>query len=131
VETVLLTFKGKIVYDGLINSNRVFFGKGIARSIVATCERTVMKHGLFESLPYQGSVGVSNEEKLAFYLSTKERREENWEEIEQLLEDEKMLPIFLREMGKANSKAIRKRLKGVGVKKGWFAIANNVVASAK
>jgi len=130
VETVLLPFKGKIVCDGMINADRIFFGKGISRSIMACYERALMKHGLIESLPFQGSVGFSDEEKLSFYLSTKERREDNWEEIEQLLENEKLLPVFLREMGKANSKAMRKRLKQVGVKRGWFAIANNVVVAS-
>ena len=111
VEAVLLPFKGKIIYDGLINADRIFFGKGLTGSIIASCERALMEHGLVESLPYQGSAGCTGEEKLSFYLSTKERREEHWEEIEQLLEDEKMLPVFLREMGRANSRAMKKRLK--------------------
>ena len=35
-------------------------------------------------------------------------------------------------MGKANSRALKKNLKRVGVKRGWFAVANNViVASSK
>ena len=130
VETVLLSFKGRIVYDGLVNSDRIFFGPHMARSLKAALDRSTMKHGLVESLPYQGHVALNDDEKLAFYLSTKERREENWEEIEELLENEKLLPIFLREMGKTNSRAMKKRLKQVGVKKGWFAISNNVVVAS-
>jgi hypothetical protein len=130
IETVLLPFKDKIVYDGLMNADRILFGSHITRSLRAVLDRSIMQHGLVQSLPYRGPVALSDSEKLAFYLSTKERREENWEEIEALLENEKLLPTFLQEMGKANSKAMRKRLKGVGVKSGWFAIANNVVVAS-
>ena len=31
VEAVLLPFKGKIIYDGLINADRIFFVKGLDR----------------------------------------------------------------------------------------------------
>jgi hypothetical protein len=132
VETVLLPFKGKIVYDGFINSNRILFGSHITRSLRAVLDRSIMKQGLIESLPYQGPVALSDYEKLTFYLSTKERREENWEEIAELLENKNLLPTFSREMGKANSRSLKKRLKEAGVKRGWFAVANDViVASSK
>ena len=74
---LLRPFKGRIVYDGMINADRVFFGSGIARSIRAACNRAIMEHGLVKSLPYEDSVVYSEEEKLSFHLSTRERREEN------------------------------------------------------
>lgn len=131
VTAVLLPFKGRIVYDGMIRTDRVIFGSGIARSIRAACDRAVMKHGLVKSLPFAGSVPHSPEEKLSFYLSTKESREEHWEEIEQLLQTNKNLrPTYLREMGRANSRLLKKRLRAVGVKKGWFAVADSVVVAS-
>ena len=98
VEAVLLPFKDRIIYDGLIKTDNILFGSGIARSARAFCDRSIMKHGLVESLPYQGSVGFSDEEKLSFYLSTKERREENWEEIEEMLQKTRVCfqPIYGR-----------------------------------
>lgn len=132
VKTVLLPFKGKIIYDGLITADNVFFGSGITHSLMKTFDHSLMEHGLVETLPYQGSVGFSDEEKLLFYLSTKERREENLEEIEELLKNKDLLPTYLREMGKTNSRSLKKQLRNVGIKSGWFAIANDViVASAK
>ncbi len=118
VEAALLPFKGKIIYDGMINADRIVFGPHVARSLRAIYDKAIIEYGLIEALPYKKSVMQSDEEKLAFYLSTKERREDNWEEIEQLLENEKLLPTFLLEMGKANSKAMKKRLKYVGIKRG-------------
>lgn len=131
VTAVLLPFKGRIVYDGMIKTDRVIFGSGIARSIRAACDRAIMKHGIVKSLPFTGSVPHSPEEKLSFYLSTKESREEHWEEIEQLMQKNKnLLPTYLREMGRANSRLLKKRLRAVGVTKGWFALANDVIVAS-
>ena len=104
----------------------------MARELRTIYERSVVEHGLVESLPYKKRVNYSDEDKLTFYLSAKERREENWEEIEKLLENKNLLPLYLREMGKANSRSLKKQLRDAGVKRGWFAIAKDVVvASAK
>lgn len=130
VEAVLLPFKGRIIYDGVINADRILFGGGMARELKAICERSVMEHGLVESLPYEKPATPSEEEKLAFYLSTKERREENWEEIEELLKNTDLRPTYFREMGKANSRQLKKQLRNVGVKRGWFAVANNVIVAS-
>ena len=133
VDAVLLPFKGRIIYDGLIKKDNIFFGSGIARSVRAFCGRAVMEHGLVKSLPFTRPTVYTDEEKLSFYLSTKESREENWEEIEEMLEKNKnLLPTYLREMGRANSRLLKKRLRNVGVKKGWFAAAGEtIVASSK
>ena len=130
VDAVLLPFKGRIIYDGLIKADRILFGSGMARELRAICERTVMEHGLVESLPYQEPAKPSEEEKLEFYLSTKERREQNWEEIEKLLKNTDLQPTYFREMGKANARQLKKQLRNVGVKSGWFAVANNVIVAS-
>lgn len=133
VAAVLLPFKGRIVYDGMINADRIFFGSEMARSVKAISDRAIMEHGLVKSLPYKSSVTYSAEEKLIFYLSTKESREMHLEEITDLMRKNKdLLPTYLMMMGRANSRSLKKRLKDVGVKRGWFAIADDViVASSK
>jgi hypothetical protein len=130
VEEVLLPFKGKIIYDGVIKSDRIIFGGEMTRELRAICERSIMEHGLVESLPYEKPAAPSEEEKLVFYLSTKERREENWEEIEELLKNTDLQPTYFREMGKANAMQLKKQLRNVGVKSGWFAVANNVIVAS-
>lgn len=130
LDALLLPFKGRIVYDGMINADTVFFGSGIARSIRAACNRAMMEHGLVKSLPYEDSVVYSEEEKLSFYLGTRERREENWKEIEELLRKNRDLrSTYLRMMGKANLRSVKRRLRAVGVKRGWFAIADDVIVA--
>ncbi len=129
VQTVLLPFKGRIVYDGLVTADRVLFGGGMTRSLRAAYNRAIMDHNS-ESLPYKESRARNDKQKLEFYLSTKESRDENWQEIEELLKNEDLHPTYLRMMGKANARSLKKQLKNVGVKKGWFAVANDVVVAS-
>jgi Domain of unknown function (DUF6398) len=49
--TVLLPFKGKIVYDGLMNSYRISFGPGIRRSLNESFKEAKAQHGMVTSLP--------------------------------------------------------------------------------
>jgi hypothetical protein len=50
-ETVLLPFKGQIVYDGLLNAYRVSFGPGIRRSLNEHFKEAKERHGIVTSLP--------------------------------------------------------------------------------
>jgi hypothetical protein len=50
-ETVLLPFKGLIVYDGLMTSYRISFGPGIRRSLNESFKEAKARHGIVTSLP--------------------------------------------------------------------------------
>jgi Domain of unknown function (DUF6398) len=50
-ETVLLPFKGMIVYDGLMTSYRISFGPGIRRSLNESFKEAKARHGIVTSLP--------------------------------------------------------------------------------
>src|SRR5215472_507472 len=50
-ETVLLPFKGMIVYDGLMTSYRISFGPGIRRSLNESFKDAKARHGIVTSLP--------------------------------------------------------------------------------
>lgn len=50
-DTVLLPFKGKIVYDGLMSSYRISFGAGIRRSLNESFKEAKARHGIVTSLP--------------------------------------------------------------------------------
>src|SRR5262249_16315817 len=50
-ETVLLPFKGMIVYDGLMNSYNISFGPGIRRSLNESFKEAKARHGIVTSLP--------------------------------------------------------------------------------
>jgi hypothetical protein len=50
-ESVLLPFKDKIVYDGLITSYHISFGPGIRRSLNESFKEAKRRHGILTSLP--------------------------------------------------------------------------------
>jgi hypothetical protein len=50
-QTVLLPFKDKIVYDGLLNTYRISFGPGIRRSLNESFKEAKARHGIVTSLP--------------------------------------------------------------------------------
>ena len=50
-QTVLLPFKGVIVYDGLMSSYRVSFGPGIRRNLNQDVKEAKTRHGIVTSLP--------------------------------------------------------------------------------
>lgn len=55
-KTVLLPFKGKIVYDGLLNSYNVSFGPGIRRSVNESFKEAKARHGIVTSLPMSATL---------------------------------------------------------------------------
>jgi hypothetical protein len=50
-QTVLLPFKDKIVYDGLLNRYNISFGPGIRRSLNESFKEAKLRHGIVTSLP--------------------------------------------------------------------------------
>jgi hypothetical protein len=50
-QTVLLPFKDKIIYDGLMTCYRISFGPGIRRSMNESFKEAKMRHGIVTSLP--------------------------------------------------------------------------------
>jgi hypothetical protein len=50
-EAVLLPFKDKIIYDGLMTSYRISFGPGIRRSLNESFKESKLRHGIVTSLP--------------------------------------------------------------------------------
>ncbi|HUY34632.1 MAG TPA: DUF6398 domain-containing protein [Pirellulales bacterium] len=54
VETMLLPFNDKLIYDGLLNTFRITFGPGIRRRLNAEYKRAKGRHGIVTSLPVTG-----------------------------------------------------------------------------
>ncbi len=133
VEAVLLPFKGRIVYDGLLRTYQIYFGGGMSRSIRAACDDAIVKYGLVRSIPYvpSGRAEYTDEEKLLFHMKTKERREEHYEEIERMLRrNPGLLPLYQREVGRANSRRQIDALREAGVERARFAISGDVIVAS-
>ncbi len=58
VETVLLPFKDRIVYDSVLHRYRISFGPGIRRSLNESFKEAKARHGIVTSLPISASPGV-------------------------------------------------------------------------
>ena len=50
-ETVLMPFKGKIIYDGLMSSFNISFGPGVRRNLNESFKKAKLRHGIVTSLP--------------------------------------------------------------------------------
>jgi len=53
-QTVLLPFKGVIVYDGMMSSYNISFGPGVRRSLNKSFKGAKARHGIVRSLPMSG-----------------------------------------------------------------------------
>ncbi|MBU7030473.1 MAG: hypothetical protein HXS48_26310 [Theionarchaea archaeon] len=127
VETVLLPFKEKIVYDGIVNFFRIHIGGGYSRGLNDDYQKAKFKFGIIESLPSSEKGEKSDEETLRFYLKSERNRDRYWEEIWELIDkNPKLLTLYHREMGKAHARTLRKELRKIGITKGWFAILEGV-----
>ncbi len=54
LQTVLLPFQGKIVWDGLIHYYTIAFGPGVRADLNETYQRVKQREGIIESLPFPG-----------------------------------------------------------------------------
>ncbi len=134
IESVLLPFKGKIVYDGLVNAYSVKFGSNMKKEIKENYLKAKSKFGLITSLPFSEDGKEWNKrDRLEFYLRNQHNREKYEKEIERLIdEDPSLLSVYHKKMGKIFARAEKKKLKEVGFSEVWFAaLGKRIVASGK
>jgi len=131
VETWLIPFNGKIIYDSLIAPYSISFGGGMRRSIKVEYEESIVKHGIITSFEKQEEKSTSDEELLKFYLKSEPNRERYWREIEKLRKKNPRLEaIYHQEQGKNYARGARKTLKRANAI-GCFAVVDDtVIASA-
>lgn len=128
VDAVLLPFNDKIIYDGLFSFHSITFGGSIRRSFNDSYQQAKSLFGIITSLPFSGErVEHSDVDKLGFYLRSERNRERYSEEIWKLIKkDKELLTLYHQEMGKVHSRTYRKRLHGIGLTNGWFAILEGI-----
>ncbi|MEM0992646.1 MAG: hypothetical protein AAF806_31735 [Bacteroidota bacterium] len=135
VDTVLLPFKGKIIYDGILSTYSIRFGGGISSSLKNEYALAEGKYGVITSLPEkidEIKAAHSVERELLAMMKTKSSRAYNEYAIEDLLlKHPELRPTYIREWGRANARNKRKILKSLGIEKRWFALVNDtIIASA-
>lgn len=130
IETTLLPFKGRIIYDGLMQAYPLLFGGGIRRSMNESYREAKARFGVITSLPFSGEER-SDAEKLKALLRTESSREIHWEEIESLISrSHELLVIYHQEMGKIHARAYKKRLSELGLSGSWFGILDGMVIAS-
>jgi len=132
IGTVLLPFKGKIIHYGLFQFYNIHFGSGIKKDIQAEYQKAKSKFGIILSLdtPIMENKG-SDEELLRFYVKSEANRVEYSDEIQQILKKNPLLlNIYYQEIGKSNSRRIKKRLSEIGISSRWFAIFEEVIIAS-
>lgn len=134
VGAVLLPFKGRIVYDGLLTYFRISFGSGARRSFGDSYQEAKAEFGIITSLPFSPEkVRTSDAEILKAYLKTERSRDLNWDKISKLINSDPALRVlYHQEMGKVHARTLGRQLRELGLADAWFAIVQgNIVAGAK
>ncbi|RLE45721.1 hypothetical protein DRJ22_03740 [Candidatus Woesearchaeota archaeon] len=134
VEAWLIPYKRKIIYDSFILPYRISFGGGMRRSLKAEYEEAIIRHGFITSFDGTSEEKeTSDEELLKFYMKSETNRDRFWKEIENLSrKNPKLEKVYYQELGRINSREIKKALKANGVKNSWFAVLGRVtIASGK
>ena len=131
IKTVLLPFKGKIIYDGLMNPYRITFGGGYRRSLNNSYQESKARYGIITSLPFsKEGEEPGDEEMLRFYLKNQHNREMYREEIDNLKEkNQSLLVLYHQEMGKVHARSLGKHLRKIGLRKAWFAILDGIIVA--
>lgn len=132
VNAVLLPFRGKIIYDGIMSYHRISFGSGMKGSIIESYNIAKAKHGIITDLTtgIQKS-SVSDEEMLRFYLKNEANRERYSDEIHEMIsKDNSLTRIYHQEIGKSDARYYGKRLRGIGMEPGWYAILEGIIVAS-
>lgn len=130
VETVLLPYKGKIVYDGILQSASIYFGSGIAANVQQSYQQSKARYGIVTSLPFTPPEEdeVDPEATLDFYMKSAKNRSYYEYEIDLLLQDHPHLEAkYIWHWGRIHSRSHKKALKELGITQRHYAMVNNLV----
>ena len=129
LETALLPFQGKIIYDGLVAPYNIHFGSDIRRNLNEDYQRVKAAHGIITSFD-ESEKQQSDADLLKFYLRTQASREEYAGEIYQLTRKDKSLSrLYHQEMGRIHATSYKRSLHDIGVKNAWFGILQGIIVA--
>jgi hypothetical protein len=132
VNTFLLPFKGKIIYDGFLGFHNIHFGSGIRKNLNRSYQESKARLGIITSLPYSPKEAAQDDvEMLKFYLKNERNREYYWDEIHELArKSPENMTLYHQEMGKVHARRFKKRLREMGFKNTWFAVLQGLIIAS-
>ncbi|MEZ0373830.1 MAG: hypothetical protein ACAI44_32365, partial [Candidatus Sericytochromatia bacterium] len=132
VRTVLLPYKGEIVYDGLLALANVSFGRNYLNTILDSYHESLARFGLITSLPADLNADEPDPEKLLrTYLRSVHSREMHEFEIQDLIAAHpELLPVYHQEQGKVMSRHLKRKLKELGLSPGeYYAVLDSLIVA--
>jgi hypothetical protein len=134
VDTVLLPFRGRIVYDGHLAGPgmRLHFGGGIRRMLEDAYRQAKARSGIITSLPHaEERTTAGLERRLRELRRTEEARMRHGHEIVRLREQSRALDrLYHQEMGRAHARRYARLLREAGIEEGWFALYEGLVVAS-
>ena len=131
LETVLLPWQDKIIYDGLLSPFNIHLGSGVQEGIEDSYRRAKVQYGIITNFDLPVAKEQTNIELLKFYLRTPASREEHAAKINELIQrDSNLLLAYHQEMGKITAASYKKHLKESGVKNAWFGILEGIIIAS-
>ncbi|PKK86259.1 MAG: hypothetical protein CVT48_01855 [Thermoplasmata archaeon HGW-Thermoplasmata-1] len=132
VTTILLPFKGRIIYCGILRSSNIFFGAGIKQALNREYQKAKSMFGIITSLETPiTKMEESDENLMKFYVKSEGNRGEYSDEIDQLLKKKPSLwNVYYQEIGRSNARKASKRFCEIGIRTGWYAIFEDVIIAS-
>lgn len=132
VETILLPFKDRIIYDGCCMGYSIYFGSGIRAGLKRAYEKAKHHYGLITQLPMETCVNINSDiDNLKFYMKNESNREQYWDKIVSLSgKSTELNNLYYQEMGRIHSRYFSKQLKRLGLLNKWFAMLDNTVVAS-
>lgn len=126
---LLLPFKDKIVYDGLLQSYNIYFGGNFTSSLNREYNQAKANYGIVTTLPFKPTkVANKAEQDLEFYMKNAKNREYYYYEIEELLsKNPNLVGRYYWLWGKINARGIKKNLKDYGISGLHYAVIDETV----
>jgi hypothetical protein len=132
VDLIILPFKDRLTHEGLFLPYNISIGKSMRDGILAEAEEIIMKKGIITSSLNKQEKESSEEDLLRYYMKSEKNQEFFWEKIEKLKKKSANLKaIYNYEVGRINSRHIKKQLKLQNLN-GYFAVLfSQVIASGR
>lgn len=129
LSTLLLPFKGRIIYDGVLELVNIYFGAGVRSGFEEAYREAKARFGIITTLPFSQEEKLFGDmDRLKLYLKTESSRELYEEEIIELInKDPAILELYHQEMGKIHARTYRKRLRDIGFSNVWFALLEGII----
>ena len=132
LETTLLPFNGKIIYNGLFIPYNIHFGRSIRESMEISFREAKSKYGIITS--FDEPILEKSDADIELMKTYARNRDTCFnfdQEINQLLKkDPSLWKVYYQSLGKSDVRKISKRFTELGVNSAYFAIFDDVIIAS-